>query len=281
MARPRALLTNDDGVNSPGIATLASAAVRAGFDAVVAAPSWDSSGASASLTAVEEHGRVLWQRHVLDDLDIPAYGVEAAPAFIVRAAVSGAFGPPPDIVLSGVNHGLNTGHVVLHSGTVGAALTAATYGLPALAVSLAAGTSWRWDTARAALDEILPWLREQTGPIVLNVNVPSVGPTELRGIAAARLASSVPSKPTSPRGAKAGSASPSPKPPVITRLAPTPPSSTSAMSPSRHCGPSVRPTLTSPISRSRQSAGPRPDPDRRPQRGRSAEDQAGVQCSGR
>lgn len=181
-------MTNDDGVASAGIAVLATAAVDAGFEVTVAAPNWDSSGAAASLTAVEERGRVVVHDHAIEGVDGRVVGVEAPPAFIVQAAVSGAFGPPPDVVLSGVNHGANTGHVVVHSGTVGAAFTAATYGLPGLAVSLAAGDAWRWDTARAALDGILPWLHGVDGTLVLNLNVPAVAAADLRGIVEARLA---------------------------------------------------------------------------------------------
>jgi hypothetical protein len=59
---------------------------------------------------------------------VPCLGVEATPAFIVFAAFVGAFGPPPpELVLSGINHGPNTGYAVLHSSTVGAALTATTH----------------------------------------------------------------------------------------------------------------------------------------------------------
>lgn len=186
--RPLALVTNDDGIDSIGIAVLADAALDAGFDVVVAAPNWDSSGAAASLTAVEEHGKVVLHEAQVDGLDVRAVGVEAPPAFIVRAAMSGAFGPPPGVVLSGVNHGANTGHVVLHSGTVGAALTAATYGVPALATSLADGDTWHWATARAALEEVLPRLHGVGEPTVLNLNVPAVPPADLQGVRAARLA---------------------------------------------------------------------------------------------
>jgi 5'-nucleotidase len=186
----RVLITNDDGIHSAGIATLAAAAVDAGFDVVVAAPSWDSSGASASLTAVEEGGRVMVEEASLPGLTVPAFAVEAAPAFIVRAGMSGAFGTPFDAVLSGVNRGENLGHVVLHSGTVGAVLTAATYGLPGLAASLGDDRSgtWQWDTARVALEQALPALRSLDGPVTFNLNVPAVAPSDLRGVAAARLA---------------------------------------------------------------------------------------------
>src|SRR5438105_13538273 len=125
----RALVTNDDGVDSPGIRALAGAAVEAGLDVVVAAPSWDSTGASASRTAVGTDGRLLLEpRHFKELPDIPVFSVEAAPAYIVRAGLRGAFGAVPDIVLSGINVGANTGGSVLHSGTVGAVLTAFTQG---------------------------------------------------------------------------------------------------------------------------------------------------------
>jgi 5'/3'-nucleotidase SurE len=80
---------------------------------------------------------------------VPVYAVEAAPAYIVRAAAAGGFGPPPDVVISGINNGVNTGHAILHSGTVGAALTAATYGQRRLAVSIGAAPEPHWATAAA------------------------------------------------------------------------------------------------------------------------------------
>jgi 5'-nucleotidase len=188
----RALITNDDGVESPGLHALARVAVDAGLDVVIAAPSWDSSGAAASLTAVEREGRfVIDTREVADLADVVVYGAEAAPAFIVRAAGTGAFGAPPDIVLSGINRGPNTGHAVLHSGTVGAALTASTLGLPALAVSLdvrSSGAAPHWDTAVAVARVALRWLLDSGEPRILNVNAPNCAPDRLCGIRAARLA---------------------------------------------------------------------------------------------
>src|SRR5205823_1633381 len=78
--------------------------VDAGLDVVVAAPTWDSSGASASLTVVEEDGRFLVEQRCYDELpDVPVFAVEGAPAFIARAGLRGAFGEPPDVVLSGIN----------------------------------------------------------------------------------------------------------------------------------------------------------------------------------
>ena len=68
--------------------------------------------------------------------DDAVLAVDGLPAFIALTGMRGAFGPPPDIVLWGINNGPNTGYAVLHSGTVGAALTASTFGARAMAVSL-------------------------------------------------------------------------------------------------------------------------------------------------
>ena len=186
----RTLITNDDGIDSPGIRVLARVAVTAGLDVVVAAPGWDSSGASASLTAVEEDGAFLFEERRLDGLGgVPAFAVQAAPGFITAVAAAGAFGRPPDLVLSGINQGPNTGHAVLHSGTVGAALTASTRGARAMAVSMPVARPWEWDTAAAVADLALPWLVDAPAGVVLNVNVPNIPVNELRGIRRARLAS--------------------------------------------------------------------------------------------
>lgn len=189
----RVLVTNDDGVDSPGVHALALVASDAGFDVLLAAPAWDSSGASASLTSVEEDGKFLIETRDVDGLaGIDVIGVHGAPAFIVRAAASGAFGSPPDIVLSGINRGRNTGHAILHSGTVGAALTGSTHGCRGVAVSLDVDErteGLHWDTAAQVARRALRWLVEADRDVVLNVNVPNVAPGELRGIVRARLAS--------------------------------------------------------------------------------------------
>ena len=186
----RVLVTNDDGVESAGIRALAGVGVAAGFDVVVAAPSWDSSGASASLTAVEENGRFLVERRHWDDLpDVQVHAVEAAPAFIVRAGLEGAFGGKPDVVLSGINIGQNTGNSVLFSGTVGAALTASTRRCRALAVSLAMGGPLRWATPVHFGARVLEWLLGASEGTVLNLNVPDLPVEEVRGLVRARISS--------------------------------------------------------------------------------------------
>jgi 5'-nucleotidase len=182
-------VTNDDGIDARGLRTLARVASEAGLEVVVAAPHREASGASASLTAVEEHGRFLVRRSALEELpDVEAYAVEGSPAFITLTALRGAFGRVPDLVLSGVNHGPNTGHAVLHSGTVGAALTAATYGCPGLAVSMAAARPTHWDTAAGAARRVVDWMVAGGSAPALNLNVPDIPPAALRGLRPARLA---------------------------------------------------------------------------------------------
>ena len=195
----RALVTNDDGIGSEGIRQLALTAVGLGLDVVVAAPFHDTSGASASLLAVQDDDRIVVERRRLEGLDdVPTYAVAAAPGYITLLAVREAFGPPPDIVLSGINRGLNAGHAILHSGTVGAALTGSTLGRPGVAVSLETG--WpqeaavlHWETAAHVAAQVIPWVVDPSGlgsgePLVLNVNAPNVEVGDVRGLCRARLA---------------------------------------------------------------------------------------------
>ncbi len=188
----RVLVTNDDGIDSPGLRTLVDVAVRAGLDVVVAAPHIERSGSSASLVATTDDGRILVRPEKLPGLEtVEAYGVEATPAYLTWAGLRGAFGTTPDLVLSGVNRGPNTGHAVLHSGTVGAALTATAHGVPAIAVSMTAADPVHWDTAADVAARTLGWLLgiADRRPVVLNVNVPDVPLDRLRGLTAAPLAS--------------------------------------------------------------------------------------------
>ncbi|HEX2770973.1 MAG TPA: 5'/3'-nucleotidase SurE, partial [Micromonosporaceae bacterium] len=133
------------------------------------------------------------------------------PGFIALIAIHGAFGPPPDVVLSGVNRGANAGRAVLHSGTVGATLTAAANGCRGMAVSLdvlsavraAAGTGAaavaasalvddevrNWATAARVAVELMPVLTAAAPDSVLNVNAPDWPYEDLLGVRRGTLAS--------------------------------------------------------------------------------------------
>lgn len=189
----RALVTNDDGIHSPGLHHLACVALDAGLEVLVAAPVTEASGASASLIATRTDGRLNVHDVAVPGLEARCVSVEASPAYLTWAAARGAFGTKPDLVLAGINKGPNTGTAVLHSGTVGAALTAAAHGIPALAVSLAAVEPDHWETATWVAEQAVTWLQERDqrdpGPVVLNVNVPDVPLGDLAGIVQAPLAS--------------------------------------------------------------------------------------------
>ncbi|UXA21322.1 5'/3'-nucleotidase SurE [Mycobacterium sp. SMC-4] len=189
----RALVTNDDGIDSPGLHALAAAASAVGLDVVVAAPAEQASGASAALSAVRREGRMVVERRELPGLPaLAAWAVRAQPAYIVAAALNGWLDPRPDLVLSGINHGANVGRAVLHSGTVGAALTAKINDTRALAVSLDVALhpigNRHWETAAGLVAQVLTLLVEAPEATVLSLNVPDRAATDLGPIRHARLA---------------------------------------------------------------------------------------------
>jgi 5'-nucleotidase len=167
---PLVLVTNDDGIDSPGIVALARAVERLGGRALVAAPAKNMSGASAAMGPTGP--RVSIRRLKVEGLQSECFAVEAPPAMIVISAMSGAFGAIPVAAASGVNAGANLGSAILHSGTVGAALTAQNLGLPSVAVSLESGDAW--DIAAGVGAHVLDELLGTPKPRLANVNVPAV-----------------------------------------------------------------------------------------------------------
>jgi 5'-nucleotidase len=196
----RILVTNDDGVGAPGLAALTRALVRwvkeAGGDGptapheiVVVAPSSNYSGAGAAVGSVTDGTAIPYQRAAVEGAEnVEAYGLDASPALSVIAGALGAVGPKPDLVLSGINHGVNVGRSVLHSGTVGAALTASQLGISALAVSLRAGAvPDPWESAADLAVALVPVLEAAPVRTVLNLNVPHLPLDEIRGMRWARV----------------------------------------------------------------------------------------------
>ena len=196
----RILVTNDDGVGAPGLGALTRAVVRwaeaAGadgpgtrYEVVVVAPSSNYSGAGAAVGSVTDKTTITYQRALVDGAaQVEAYGLDASPALSVIAGALGAVGPKPDLVLSGINHGVNVGRSVLHSGTVGAALTASQLGISALAVSLRAGADPDpWESAAELAVALIPLLVAAPVRTVLNLNVPALPLGEIRGVRWARV----------------------------------------------------------------------------------------------
>jgi 5'-nucleotidase len=180
----RLLITNDDGIGSPGLRALARVLAR-DHEVVVAAPSRDVSGAGTSMGSLEAAAPPRLTRQDFDGIE--AYGLDGPPGLAVLAAALGAFGDRPDVVVSGPNAGLNTGTSIIHSGTVGAALTGRTFGASAVAFSVAPGQRWQWETAAAVAPSIVDWLIAREQPTTLNVNVPARPLDEVRGVRWARI----------------------------------------------------------------------------------------------
>jgi 5'-nucleotidase len=188
------LVTNDDGIDSPGIWALAGALRAAGLGTVtVVAPEEEQSGMSMALPP----RRDLTLRPVPPPdpahAGIAAYAFSGTPVGCVMAGVLADLAPtPPDVVVSGINRGLNSGTNVLLSGTVGAAMLGALWGRPAMAVSqmFVGDNPMPWGTATWAAVKAFPLLEQLRGrgPLVLNLNVPHIHSVdEVRGFRQAEL----------------------------------------------------------------------------------------------
>jgi 5'-nucleotidase len=187
LALMRVLLTNDDGIRAPGLLRLAQRLVAAGHQVQVLAPDSERSGSAASVGVIVDGAVVRTAQVILPGLpSVDAHAIDGPPALAVHAVWAGLFGPLPDLVVSGINPGHNSGRLVLHSGTVGAALTAAAFGMSGLAVSCGPLPGSRFDTAAEVAARVVdhavtdPWKGH-----AINLNVPDVDLAVLRGAKAA------------------------------------------------------------------------------------------------
>jgi len=185
------VVTNDDGIDSPGLHALARALHTCGHEVVIVAPMRDYSGFGAALGPLHLTGQIAFEARELEELiGVEAYAVDGPPGLCAFSSVLGGFGGPPDILVSGINVGANLGRAVLFSGTVGAALTAVQFGIPAMAISLGArGDDERhWDTAAVCAASLVHSVHASGTFGALNVNVPNVRPYAIRGMKPASLA---------------------------------------------------------------------------------------------
>ena len=128
------LLTNDDGIRSPGLWAAAEALSSLGF-VTVAAPREQSSGAGRSMPITSD-GKLQKEEVTIDGKTWTVYAVGGTPAQAVQHGILELMDEPPDLVVAGINYGENLSLGVTVSGTVGAALEGAALGIPSLAVSL-------------------------------------------------------------------------------------------------------------------------------------------------
>jgi len=176
----RILLSNDDGYQADGLATLA-LSLKDLADIVIVAPDRNQSGASHSLT-LNTPLRVAKSRDGM-------YYVNGTPTDCVHLALTGFLDEDPDMVIAGINHGANLGDDTLYSGTVAAAAEGRYLGLPAIAVSLVGEEARHFDTAGRAIRELVQQVESHplAPDTALNINVPDVPWEQLRGFQATRL----------------------------------------------------------------------------------------------
>ena len=179
----RILLSNDDGINAPGLKTLETIARQLTDDVWIVAPELDQSGAAHSLTLRDP----LRAREISDK----KYALSGTPTDCVLFAVNHLLkDKKPDLVLSGINHGANLAEDITYSGTVAAAMEGSLLHIPSIAISLCVnkGHPAKWSTAEKHIPDILSHLiKTQLDPYTLiNINVPDVIAPSVKGIRVTR-----------------------------------------------------------------------------------------------
>ncbi len=187
----RILITNDDGINAPGLAVLhrlASALAGADGEVWTVAPAFEQSGVAHCISYTKPM--------MLAKFEERRFALEGSPADCVLAALHDILPAPPDLVLSGVNRGNNAGENTLYSGTIGAAIEAALQGIPAVALSQYLGprnresddmfeaAAMHGETVLRALLHHAPWEGSADYQLFYNVNFPPIPGAEVKGIEA-------------------------------------------------------------------------------------------------
>jgi len=187
MKRPLILVTNDDGINAPGIRTLISVVKNIG-DVIVVAPDSPQSGMGHAITI---NSTLHSSRITPKNSEIIEYSCSGTPADCVKLAINELMPRKPDLCVSGINHGSNSSINVIYSGTMSAAIEAGIEGVPAIGFSLL-DYSWNADFSQSkdfirkitlnALNNGIP------KGVVLNVNIPAVKKSDIKGVKICRQA---------------------------------------------------------------------------------------------
>jgi 5'-nucleotidase len=172
------LLTNDDGIFAPGLAALYKELVTIG-DVAVVAPAETKSGAGHSVTFYQP----LVCNHVDVNGQFSGYSVFGSPADCVKLALNEFLQGPVDLVVSGMNAGANVGINVYYSGTVAAAMEAAFYRVPAVAMSLAMEEHVNFEQGAKYCLDVLKKILPSAGSPVINVNIPRLSRGKPKGVA--------------------------------------------------------------------------------------------------
>jgi 5'-nucleotidase len=182
------LVTNDDGVNAPGLLALAQEMNTLGKVSILAPDrNWSISG------HVKTIDRPLRVRKIRLSDEIYAYASDGAPSDCVALAISGFYDEKIDLIVSGINPYANLGHDVTYSGTVTAAMESAIWGIPAVAVSLDSPDNYPdivdyGPAARVARQVVQATVQNGLASnVLLNVNVPFLSDDEIKGYRITRM----------------------------------------------------------------------------------------------
>lgn len=185
--KPLILVTNDDGINAPGIRTLISIMNTIG-DVVVVAPDSPQSGMGHAITV---DSTLFVNKVQIDDGPQTEYRCSGTPADCVKLAIRELLDRKPDICVSGINHGSNSSISVIYSGTMSAAIEAGIEGIPAIGFSLL-DYSWsaNFEASKSYIENITKQVLKNNLPkdIVLNVNIPNLPKKDIKGIKICRQA---------------------------------------------------------------------------------------------
>lgn len=171
------LLTNDDGINAPGLAAIYTELIKLG-NVTVVAPAASKSGASHSIT----FNRPLVCEKVDVKGQFTGYSIEGSPADCVKLAALQFCEEPIDLLVAGINNGANAGINIYYSGTVAAAMEGTLLGIPSVAMSLAAEDDMDYATAAGYCMRVVNELMPIKPGSVVNINIPLLSQGKPRGI---------------------------------------------------------------------------------------------------
>jgi len=188
MSKPHILLTNDDGIYAPGLYALYESLINIA-DVTVVAPDSEKSAVGHAITITDPLRVMPFEKFE----KFFGHAVHGTPADCVKIAYFALLDRKPDMVVSGINYGSNTGINVIYSGTVSAATEGTVLGIPSFAVSLTTFKDADFTYAAKFAAKLVPIMLANKLPkgTFLNVNVPNVPESEIRGVAITRMGTAI------------------------------------------------------------------------------------------
>jgi 5'-nucleotidase len=186
--KPLILITNDDGIDAPGLRILFNIMKEFG-EVIIVAPDKQQSAVSSALTI--QRPIKVFPKYLNNELI--GYAVDGTPTDCVKIALFTLLDKKPDLIVSGINHGLNTSINVLYSGTVSGAIEGMLMGINSIAISHQSHSyDKNLDGAKFVLKKVVQEILNNRNieKILLNINIPDIDPKEIKGIKVTKLSNS-------------------------------------------------------------------------------------------